>query len=57
MTRKTTTPPRRVERLDTCEKCGMPFAITAPPAVVTKLHKLWTRRHLCQPGRYEQGDQ
>lgn len=42
-----------VERLDTCEKCGMPFSISAPAPVVKRIHQLWTRRHLCDPAMYE----
>ena len=50
--RKPRAVPERVERLDACGKCGMPFAISAPAAVAGRLHRLWESRHLCEPGRY-----
>ena len=46
-------PSGRVERLDACDKCGMPFSISAPAAVAGRLHRLWESRHLCEPGRYD----
>ena len=52
-TRPKATRPKRMERMDTCESCGMPFSISAPPAVVKRLHATWLSRHLCEPGRYE----
>ena len=43
--------PRRVvvERMDTCDTCGMPFSIAAPKSVAERLHRLWVTKHPCTP--------
>jgi len=43
----------RVERVDICKKCGMPFSVSAPAAVVKRLHRRWLTVHLCEAGLYE----
>lgn len=38
-----------IERIDTCDTCGMPFSLCAPKSVADRLHRLWVKKHPCAP--------